>query len=202
MNHSELPQTQLVLRFIAAFFVVFFITAVILFVVDFVPERPVDAYSGALPETATVPSEDPTRVVISSIGVDTVIENPTSTAIDVLDQALLSGAVRYPESAKLGEDATVYLFGHQSYLPVVRNQAFKAFNDLQKLKAGDTIQVYSDTAVYEYTVSKVTLVDADTALVPLSSSERTLVLSTCNSFGSPGERYVIEANYTHRAALN
>ena len=115
---------------------------------------------------------------------------------------MLSGAVRYPGSALLGENAPMFLFGHQSYLPVVRNQAFKAFNDLQKLDAGDTIRVYSNTAVYEYEVSTVSLVEAADALIPLVPGEKTLVLSTCNSFGDPGERYVVEAKLISRISTN
>lgn len=202
------------LRFLGVFFLVFFLTSVLLFIVDFVPETPTDDVDAQaeVEETSNVknsaqnvevfPIEAPTRIVISDIGVDTVIENPSSISIETLDQALLSGAVRYPGSALLGDNATMFLFGHQSYLPVVKNKAFKAFNDLQKLDAGSVIRVYSDTAVYEYTVEEVALVEAEDALIPLVPNERILMLSTCNSFGDPGERYVVKARYTSRTALN
>lgn len=201
------------LRFLGAFFVAFFLTAVVLFAIDFVPEKPTENDSAVAKEEAnhvsqqnvvTVPDrvEDPTRIVIRDIGVDTKIQNPSSISIEALDEALLAGAVRYPGTARLGDNATMFLFGHQSYLPVVKNKAFKAFNDLQKLEAGDTIQVYSDTLMYEYEVESVSLVEASEALIPLSPNERILMLSTCNSFGDPGERYVVKARYSSHTELN
>lgn len=190
------------------FFGVFFFTAVILFLIDFVPEAPQQEESTvaeASSEETQVETpqyvEAPTRVVIPSIGVDTTIENPTSTAIADLDNALLSGAVRYPGSARLGERSTMFLFGHQSSLPVVQNKAFKAFNGLQKLSAGDVIQVYSDNTLYEYTVQSVSLVQASDALIPLKENTQNLVLSTCNSFGDPGERYVVDAIYSTHSLI-
>ena len=192
-------------RFLGTFFIVFFVSAVFLFIVDFVPERPhmdTGVVAGADleidSEVTQFPIEAPTRIAIEKINVDTSINNPASVTIEELDNALLSGAVRYPGSALLGENATMFLFGHQSYLPAVRNQAFKAFNNLQDLTTGDVIRVYSDTAIYEYAVASVSLVNAEDALIPLTQGERTLVLSTCNSFGDPGERYVVEAQFINR----
>lgn len=209
MEHNVRAMNACTIRFLVVFFLVFFATAVVLFVIDFVPERPegTRADGAAFAETAnaaersTTP-EVPTRVVIERAGVDTVIENPSSSAIPILDDALLSGAVRYPGSALLGEDSTMFLFGHQSGLPVVRNPAFKAFNGLQKLEAGDVIKIYSTTSVYEYAVRSVALARADEALIPLTENGQNLFLSTCNSFGDPGERVVVEAEYLGRTAIN
>lgn len=164
-----------------------------------------DTREGARVETPTEPTfaaaEYPTRIVIPRIGVNTSIENPAASDLTTLDNALLLGAVRYPGSALLGQDSTMFLFGHQSNLPVVRNPAFKAFNDLQKLDAGDIIRIQSATTEYQYRVLSVELVLAEEALIPLSSSEKRLILSTCNSFGDPGERYVVEAEFVGQKTL-
>ncbi len=187
--------------FFGTLFGVFFVTASFLYIIDFVPERPAIA---AAPHTEpavlgdVAVAELPTRIAIPKIGVNTPIENPASATIESLDEALLAGAVRYPGSALLGQNAPMFLFGHQSYLPVVRNPAYQAFNDLQKLSKGDVIVVYSDTATYEYVVNDVTLARAEDVLIPLTPGERTLTLSTCNSFGDPGERYVVTATYSSR----
>ena len=209
MKRNSLSENESLARFFVVFFLVFFVTSVILFIIDFVPEKPTQDSEPTHTEQTldneqkeVLALESPTRIVISDIGVDTVIENPTSLSVATLDHALLSGAVRYPDSALLGENATMFLFGHQSYLPVVKNKAFKAFNDLQKLEEGDIIRVYSETAVYEYAVRSVSLVEASEALVPLVQGERTLVLSTCNSFGEPGERYVVQADYRTHTTIN
>jgi len=201
MNTEQ--STQLLLRFVAIFFLVFFVSAVVLFIVDFVPEKPSETKRDTPPSaTASENPEEPLRIVIDAINIDTDVMNPVSTSVAALDEALLNGAVRYPGSSKLGEDGTVYLFGHQSYLPVVRNKNFKAFNGLQKLHEGDTITVYSGTTAYTYTVRAVSLVDASDALIPLASDGKTLFLSTCNSFGDPGERYVVKADYASRTSVN
>lgn len=187
--------------FLGVFFLVFFLTATALFVIDFVPEPKTEASTETVQEMRQTDVEVPVSIRIPRIGVDTAINNPGSSNLKVLDDALLSGAVRYPGSAYLGEDATMFLFGHQSALPVVRNQAFKAFNDLQLLEAGDVVSVYSDTTVYEYSVTSVTKVRAEEALIPLTSGEQKLVLSTCNSFGDPGERYVVEAEFISKRTI-
>jgi len=190
-------------EFLTVFLVIFFLMAVALFIVDFVPE-PVtvdSSHDSQTPVVQNYPSEDPVRIVVHKVGIDTQIENPVSTDITVLDDALYKGAVRYPESGLLGDNSTVYLFGHQSGLPVVKNKAFKAFNGIQNLEAGDEITVYSATAVYTYRVASVEKVNAETALIPLNSGSRTLTLSTCNSFGQKSERFVVTSDFVSRVPL-
>jgi len=89
----------------------------------------------------------------------------------------------------------MFIFGHSTGLTVVRNQAFKTFNGLRNLKSGDIIKVYSTTKIYKYQVSSVVLVDQNKALVELDNKKNMLTLSTCNTFGEKGERYVVTADY-------
>jgi LPXTG-site transpeptidase (sortase) family protein len=196
--------------FLAVFLAVFFVTCVVLFALDFYPEpetgsadetQTEDADDADEAVTMQLPVENPTRIVISAIGVDTVIENPASTDIGTLDQALLKGAVRYPASALLGENARMFIFGHQSKLPVVKNKAFKAFNDLQNLKGGEEIVVYSSTAVYRYRVKLVEHKSAEDAWIELGYGARELILTTCDSFGKKTDRYVVTAEFVSREAL-
>lgn len=190
-------------RFAASFLAVFFVSAVLLYAIDFVPEKP-GSVAGTATTTPEVPMtpEVPIAIKIASIGVDTVIANPATTSVAVMEAELLKGAVRYPASALLGETGTVYLFGHQSYLPVVHNKAYKAFNDLQKLKAGDIITVSSATATYTYAVRTVTLTTAKDGVVPLESTGRTLILSTCNSYSADHEeRYVVTADFISKQPI-
>ncbi len=187
-------------EFLAVFLILFFAVSVFLYAIDFVPEP--KAASAAAPVVTTsaqmvhaVP-EEPVAIRIPAIGVDTPITNPATTSVTALDAALLNGAVRYPASAELGQMGTVYLFGHQSYLPVIHNQAFKAFNNVQKLKEGDIITVSSATTEYQYQVASVTLTTATDGVIPLRSDGRTLILSTCNSFSSDHEqRYIVTAAF-------
>lgn len=139
----------------------------------------------------------PLRITIPKVGIDAPVNNPNITSVSGLDNALLKGAVRYPGSALLGENGPMFIFGHQSYLPVVKNQAFKAFNSLQNVRAGDDIIVSSATTNYHYRVTSISYVDAGDAEIQISGGGRTLTLVTCDSFGKQKtKRYVVEAEFT------
>lgn len=155
---------------------------------------PLIAASADAPGAATE-IELPTSVEIPAIKLMAHIENPDTTNIEALDSLLLKGAVRYPTSAKLGETGNVVLFGHSSYLPVVGNQAYKTFNGIQKLVAGDVITVYSLDRAYTYQVRKVSKESANGGAIPLSVAGRVLTLSTCDSFGAKTDRFVVVADF-------
>lgn len=135
----------------------------------------------------------PKRIEIPKVGIEAAVNNPASTDLAVLDDALLSGTVRYPTSATLGEKGNVVIFGHSSRLPVVHNQAFKAFNDIEKLVEGDAIIVYGEDYRYVYAVETVEQKDADTDLIPLAVEGSKLTLSTCDTFRAKSARFVVTA---------
>jgi len=138
---------------------------------------------------------DPVRVVIDAIDVDTTILNPDSAKIEDLDQALTYGAVHYPGSGSLEDISNMFLFGHSSHLPVVHNQSYRAFNNLENLEEGNLIRVQSETREYHYRVDSVKQVKAEDAWVQFDSSVKKLTLSTCNNFGSKQDRFVVEASF-------
>ena len=135
---------------------------------------------------------NPTRVIISSIGVDSEILSPSSPRVDVLDAALKKGAVYYPGSGTV-ENGNIFLFGHSTNWAVVNNQAYKTFNDLQKLKRGEEIKLQAGGKTYVYAVETVSLVDSSNAFVDLSRSGQRLTISTCDTFGKKADRWVVDA---------
>lgn len=143
---------------------------------------------------------DPIRIVIKDIGVDTLISNPTTTDVDILDEYLKKGAVRYPGSAQLGK-GNVFLFGHSTGLRVVNNQAYKAFNNFKLLKGGEEIVVYSLHREYVYEVENIRLSKANEVFVDFSIKKNMLTLSTCNTFGQKEERYIVEAKFKEVRAI-
>jgi sortase A len=147
-------------------------------------------------------SEFPVKIEIPAINLSTTVSNPTSTVIKTLDEELLKGAVRYPTSALLGEMGNVVLFGHSSYLPVVINQAYKAFNDIQKLTVGDVVIVYSSGTAYTYAVRTVEKESTNTAGIPLKVDGRVLTLSTCDSFGAKSDRFVVTADFVESHSIS
>lgn len=191
------------------FFIVFAVTYGVLFAMDFIPEAPENGEGGVevIEEQETilvspaVVDPYPQRMIIEALNKDIVIQNPESREIADLDTALLSGAVRHPDSADFAEKGTMFLFGHASYLPHVFNKNFQAFNDIQKLVWGDSIRVQSSDTEYWYRVSKVYKTKASEAEVTLQHDSAKLTLVTCNSFGTKDERFVVEAELVETTPL-
>jgi LPXTG-site transpeptidase (sortase) family protein len=177
------------------FLFLFFGLYLFLAAADALPNSPSEreAPSGLNSPNPVTQGELPTRVIAPAIDLDVRINNPTDTSITVLDEALLTGAVRYPTSAFLGQKGTVLLFGHSSYLPVVRNQNYKAFSGIQNLEEGDVIQVYAGEREYRYAVTSVKLMSAENDVVELPADGHHLALVTCNSFGLKSDRFVVRA---------
>lgn len=135
----------------------------------------------------------PSRVVIPGVGIDSVVLQPNSPDISVLDSALEKGAVYYPGSGVI-EQGNIFLFGHSSSLPVVVNQAYKTFSGIEKSRIGDEIILYDRNGKkYTYEIERVYQANAETAFIDLSRSGRRLTISTCNSFGSKSDRWVVDA---------
>lgn len=205
IRHTDTTHTVRPVTLVVHTAAVFALITLLLIVTDFVPEPVTDTEGPtivvATASAALVPSERtpvpespvPVRIVIDDIDVDTPVTNPESTDVGVLDRALLTGAVRYPGSGALGTRANVLVFGHSSYLPIVHNKAYQAFNEIQKLDTGSPITVYSDSHRYTYKVVGVRLARAEETLISFEAQEPTLTLATCNTFGAEEERWVLTA---------
>lgn len=186
-------------NFLAAFFVVFGLSFALMSFFGNVlnPENSssnVKAEDGIALDRKVQSYAVPTRVLIAKIGVDQPILNPSDNSVSVLDQSLLKGVVRYPESGLLGEKKNMFLFGHSTGYKVVQNQAFKAFNRLNELEVGDEIIVMSETEAYVYAVTSKKEVSAQDAYVEFNDTQ-TITLSTCNAFGQKEDRYIVDAKF-------
>ncbi|MCA9357932.1 sortase [Candidatus Kaiserbacteria bacterium] len=207
--------------FLGAFFLVFTITYVLLMAIDFLPEAPAatadthieildapaEVSSVEVPEVAVVTElakeqelaiidsveAFPISITIPKLDKAVTVLNPQSRTIADLDAALLDGVVRHPDSATLNQEGNVFILGHSSYLPQVFNKNFQAFNGIQNLEWGDTIEVKTEDSVYSYRVEKVYRAKAQDVSVPIAGAGYRLTLATCNSFGSTDDRYIVEA---------
>ena len=188
---------RLVITLWLSLFAVFFIVSWFLGIVPPLETDAADVDTDILAEVADAPivEDTPTRIIIDAIGVDTKINNPTSTSIEVMDAALLTGVVHYPGSGDLEDHSNMFLFGHSTGFRVVQNESFKAFNNLDDLVKNDLIRVQSGSQEYLYRVTSVTETKAGDAFVEISNREKKLTLSTCNSFGSKEDRFVVEAAF-------
>jgi LPXTG-site transpeptidase (sortase) family protein len=145
---------------------------------------------------APVPDDEafPVILIFDSLnGRELPVLNPQSRAVADLDAALLSGVVRHPDSARFGQEGTMFILGHSSYLPSVNNRFFQAFNGIQNLTWGDTIRVRSSATEYVYQVERVYEAKASELDVPIATRGQRLTLATCDSFGSKDDRYIVEA---------
>jgi len=214
--------------FFVTFFVTIFLTYSFLYIVDFYPEPQTET---AETEESAIADEDEEVLVIDeqpaagpdvepenlvvvtpeaalplSITIDKLdrtipVKNPSSNSIAVLDEVLLSGVVRHPDSADFSEPGNVFILGHSSYLPNVLNRNFQAFNGIQNLRWGDEIYVDSADTRYTYRVEKVYEAKAADVVVPHTPGEARLTLATCNSFASKDDRFIIEAILVDSASV-
>lgn len=214
------------IAFLTSFFVFFTVSYGLLSVFDFLPEPVVaEATSIVKPAVATVaiplptivttePTTGPATAILEAGGdalpqtitIDALkktikVLNPAADSIAALDSALLSGVVRHPDSATMAENGNLFILGHSSYLPVVNNKNFQAFNGIQNLKWGDTIRVASKDVEYTYRVEKVYKAKATDLTVPISGKEKRLTLATCNSFGTKVDRFIVEASLLSERVL-
>lgn len=201
------------------FFIVFFLvvlaTYALLFAIDFIPEPILEEKVQKVEEMVVKKEETqiviedipviiaskPLKIIFDTLGKEVKVLNPESREVAALDTALLSGAVRHPDSADFKTAGNIFILGHSSYLPNVINKNFQAFNGIQKLTWGDTIRLQSEDMEYVYRVQKVFQAKASDVSVPYTPGKALLTLATCNSFGSKDDRFVVEAVLVDSKAL-
>ena len=122
-----------------------------------------------------------TRLQIPAIGVDVVVVEGTSAS------ALRAGAGHYPATALPCEPGNVGIAGH-------RTTYGKPFNNLDRLKPGDTIVLTTPVGACTYTVSEAPFVVAPTdTWVVDPTPEPALTLTTCHPKGSARQRLIVRA---------
>ncbi len=203
--------------FLAVFFVVMVIGYGFLYLVDFVPEPVTTEDQAILSATTTnevlepieeeVPVIDsnadplPVSITFDSLDRTVTVLNPSSRAIADLDNALLKGVVRHPDSDDFTGPGNILILGHSSYLKNVFNKNYQAFNHIQDLTFGDTIRLKSGDTEYIYKVDRVYKAEASDVNVETGGDEYRLTLVTCNVLGAKEDRYILEATLVSKKAL-
>lgn len=143
------------------------------------------------------PTALPERIVIPEIAMDLPVQNSPSRDLATLYEQLKDGPIRYVDSARLGEQGNVLVFGHSSRLPVVRNQMYKAFNRIPELKPGALITVSGGGRSFLYSVVSVEQADINdpTAVVDLGTHGKQLTLVTCDTQTGKTARFVLKADF-------
>ncbi|OGG41885.1 hypothetical protein A2837_01585 [Candidatus Kaiserbacteria bacterium RIFCSPHIGHO2_01_FULL_46_22] len=203
--------------FLAVFFVVMSLGYSVLYAIDFVPEpiateeKSEETIAPSVPEITKQEEEAPevietgdplpTSITIDALDRTITVLNPTSNKISDLDNALLKGVVRHPDSDDLVGPGNILILGHSSYLKNVFNKNFQAFNGIQNLNWGDTIRVKSGDVEYTYKVDRVYKAEASDVSVKTGGDEHKLTLVTCNTFGAKEDRFIVEATLVSKKAL-
>ncbi|MDO8575784.1 MAG: sortase [bacterium] len=138
----------------------------------------------------------PERIRSAAIGLDLVVQNPDTRDLAVLDAAILKSPARYVDSAKLGVPGNMLIFAHSSTYKIVRNPMWKAFNNISKLKPGDSITIEGGGIEYLYSVTSVRSAEASETVIDLSPTSGTkLTLTTCDILSGKSSRFIVEAEY-------
>lgn len=141
---------------------------------------------------APVVSADP-KIIIPKLQVTAPIVFEPSTNNDVILKALKNGVVHYAGTAVPGQIGNIAIFGHSSRDWWDRGDYNYIFVLLDKLVAGDRIQVNYQTRQYTYEVTGSKVVQPTDFSVLNPTAEPTLTLITCTPAGTSLRRLVVTA---------
>jgi len=124
-----------------------------------------------------------TRIRIPSLDVDAVVVE------GVTPSALRAGAGHYPQTPLPCEIGNVSIAGH-------RTTYGKPFGNIDRLKAGDTIELTTPIGGCVYQLVKAPFVVEPTDMsVIQATAERTVTLTTCHPRGSAAQRLIVQAKW-------
>ncbi|MFN2608242.1 MAG: class E sortase, partial [Acidimicrobiales bacterium] len=125
-----------------------------------------------------------TRIKIPSIGVDVVVVEGVSPS------ALRAGAGHYPTTSLPCDVGNVAIAGH-------RTTFGKPFANLDRLKAGDTIELDTPIGGCTYQVAKDPFAVSPNDMSVLDpTADRALTLTTCHPKGSAAQRLIVRATWS------
>jgi sortase A len=124
-----------------------------------------------------------TRIRIPALDVDAVVVE------GVTPSALRAGAGHYPQTPLPCEAGNVSIAGH-------RTTYGKPFGNLERLKAGDTIELTTPIGGCVYQLTKAPFIVEPTDMSVLEATgDRTVTLTTCHPKGSAAQRLIVQAKW-------
>jgi sortase A len=124
-----------------------------------------------------------TRIRIPAIDVDVVVVE------GVTPSALRAGAGHYPQTPLPCESGNVAIAGH-------RTTYGKPFGNLDRLKAGDTIELTTPIGGCVYQITKAPFPVSPNDLSVLdATADRTVTLTTCHPKGSAAQRLIVKGTW-------
>ncbi len=124
-----------------------------------------------------------TRIRIPAIDVDVVVVE------GITPSALRAGAGHYPQTPLPCETGNVSIAGH-------RTTYGKPFGNLDRLKAGDTIELTTPIGGCVYQLTKAPFaVDPNDLSVIDATPDRSITLTTCHPRGSAAQRLIVKGTW-------
>lgn len=133
-------------------------------------------------------------LVIPSLNIESPIVFMDDVSEEFLQNSLKNGVGHYPDTAMPGKQGNVFIFGHSSYYWWDNSAYNSIFANLENIKNGEDIFIYSDGSLYIYRVSNTRIISADDLSVLEQGKGYKLTLMTCTPLGTNLRRFVVEAN--------
>ncbi len=142
------------------------------------------------------------RIVIPKIGKNIPLLDIKQKKVDWIDELnnifmdeLENGVIRYPGSAKPGENGNAFIFGHSSNFPWVDGDYNDVFALLDKVSFDDEVVVYYGQEKYVYKIrTKDVIRPGDVSVLKNKQDKSQLTLMTCWPIGTTLNRLVLTAD--------
>jgi len=111
---------------------------------------------------------------------------------DIFMEELENGVIRYPGSAKPGEEGNTFVFGHSSNFPWMKGDYNDVFSLLDKVVYDDEIIVYYGQKEYVYKIrTKEVIRPGDVSVLKRNKGKSEITLMTCWPIGTTLNRLIL-----------
>lgn len=146
-----------------------------------------------------VPYEN--RIIVPKIGKNIpLVDVELSKNVDfdhmenIFMKELEKGVIRYPGTARPGENGNAFVFGHSSNFPWMKGAYNQVFALLDKLTYGDEVIVYYNQKKYVYVIREKKIVKpGDVKVLNRDPERKELSLMTCWPLGTTLKRMIVFA---------
>ncbi len=113
---------------------------------------------------------------------------------NIFMKELEKGVIRYPGTARPGENGNAFIFGHSSNFPWMPGEYNQVFALIDKLTYGDEIIVYYNQKKYVYVIREKKIVKpGDVKVLNRNPENKELSLMTCWPLGTTLKRMIVFA---------
>ena len=139
---------------------------------------------------------EPNRLKIPSLGIEAPLVTSAEANENSYQEALQTGVVHFPGTAKVGESGNAYYFGHSSDFAFVKGNFKTVFALLPNIELGaEVVVTNSDGLEFKYLVIDKKVVNKNdvSVLEQGDGKEKLLSLQTSYPVGTALQRYVVVA---------